>query len=138
MVLNRKLYSISSCVLFFLGMAASAGCTQTAPTPAGTPAQAAPTVVLSGTRIPAKGYVDVKGSGFTPMADLVSHLKKPDGTEFPFLPMLSDKKGEITHQIDTLLLMQGTHELWIVDTKTGVSSNVAKFEVTPDQPPPAK
>jgi hypothetical protein len=25
--------------------------------------------------------------------------------------------------------MIGTHELWVVDGKTGVSSNVAKFEV---------
>ena len=51
--------------------------------------------------------------------------------------MLSDCKGEITHEIDTLLLMRGTHELWIVDTKTGVSSSTPN-EVTPDKPPPAK
>ena len=61
---------------------------------------------------------------------MLSHLKKPNGTEYPVLPMLSDSQGEITHEIDTLLLMIGPHELWIVDTKTGVSSNVAKFEVT--------
>ena len=80
----------------------------------------------------------MKGSGFTPKTELISHLKKPTGSEYPLLPMLSDDKGEITHEIDTLLLAIGTHELWIVDTKTGASSNIAEFEVMADQAPPAR
>jgi hypothetical protein len=43
--------------------------------------------------------------------------------------MLTDDQGRITHEIDTLLLQPGVHELWIVDS-TGVSSNTARFEVT--------
>jgi hypothetical protein len=95
----------------------------------------APTVTLSTERIQHKGWVGVRGEGFTPNADIRSHLKKSDGTEFPVLPMLTDEKGQFTHEIDTLLLAPGIHELWVIDS-TGVSSNVAKFEVTlePVQP----
>ena len=80
----------------------------------------------------------MKGTGFTAKADVRSHLKRPDGTEFPVLPMLTDDRGEFTHDIDTLLLMPGTHELWVIDSTTGVTSNIAKFEVTLDQPPKGK
>jgi hypothetical protein len=99
-------------------------------------AGSAPQVTLSPTRVPAKGHVEMTGSGFTPMANVTSHLLKPDGTEFPWLPMLTDSNGEITHDIDTLLLAPGTHEVWVVDDTTGVSSNVARFELTLDQPTP--
>ena len=132
MDLSKKLYRMSRVTLLFLGMIVAAACTQTAPK------STSPTVVLSTTRIPVTGFIKVNGSGFTPKTELISHLKKPTGDEYPHLPMLSDDKGEITHEIDTLLLMIGTHELWIVDTKTGASSNVAEFEVTSDQPPPAR
>jgi hypothetical protein len=140
MALSKKFYSISYLAALILGMVVAVACGQTQQTtPSTAPsAQSGPAITLSGTRIPFHGYVDVQGRGFAPMADLVSHLKKPDGTEFPFLPMLSDKNGEIKHQIDTLLLMVGTHELWIEDKKTGKVSNIAKFDVTNEQPAPAK
>jgi hypothetical protein len=94
-----------------------------------------PTVTLSRTRVPSQEHVDVQGIGFTPSRNVTSHLRTPDGTEFPVLPILTDGQGEFTHDIDTLLLTVGTHELWVVDDMTNVSSNVARFEVTPDQPP---
>lgn len=99
-------------------------------------AGSAPEIELSPTRVPAKGHVEMTGSGFTPMANVTSHLLKPDGTEFPWLPMLTDSKGEIAHDIDTLLLAPGIHQVWVVDDTTGVSSNVAEFELTLDQPEP--
>jgi hypothetical protein len=112
---------------------------QSPPTTAPQPATlATPTITLSRERIPAKGWVKVHGTGFTPKSDIRSHLRRPNGTEFPVLPMLTDAHGEITHDIDTLLLMVGTHDLWIVDSTTGVSSNVAHFEVTLDQGPAEK
>ena len=97
-----------------------------------------PTITLSAVRIPAKGFLTVHGSGFTPKQDVRSHLLKPGGTEFPVLPMLTDERGEFSHEIDTLLLAVGTHQLWVVDSTTGVSSNVARFEVTLDQPSAAR
>ena len=70
------------------------------------------------------------GEGFTAKADIRSHLRRPNGTEFPVLPMLTDSDGKFMHEIDTLLLTPGTHELWVIDSSTDVSSNVAKFDVT--------
>jgi hypothetical protein len=102
---------------------------------ASTPAK--PTIKLSGNRIPANGDVHLNGEGFSPRSDAYSHLKRPDGTEFPVITMLADDKGQFTHLIETWLLQVGVHEVWVIDRKTGVSSNVATFEVTLDQPPSA-
>jgi len=77
------------------------------------------------------------GEGFTPNADALSHLRRPNGVEFPELNLLADSKGEFNHEIETLLLGTGTHEVWVIDRTTGVKSNVATFEVTLDQPPSA-
>jgi hypothetical protein len=52
--------------------------------------------------------------------------------------MLANEKGELEHDIESFLLPIGVLEVWIVDSKTGVSSNVAKFETTHDQQPLAK
>lgn len=134
MVLIKTRYIIF-CSLIALFLITTAACTQGTPeaapasSSAQAPAPAGPTISISTNRAPIKSFIDVKGSGFTPKSDLSSHLKKPDSNEYPVIIMLSDAKGEITHQIDTLLLMIGTHELWIVDSKTGVSSNVARFEI---------
>jgi hypothetical protein len=93
-----------------------------------------PTVTVSPDRAPSQTYIDVRGRGFTPNANVMSHLREPDGREFPVLPILTDAEGEFTHEIDTLLLAPGTHELWVVDDASNVSSNIARFEVTKDQP----
>jgi hypothetical protein len=91
--------------------------------------------MVSPERIQHPGDVVMRGKGFMPKADVRSHLRRPDGTEFPELPMLTDDRGELTHEIDTLLLTPGTHELWVIDTVSGHSSNVATFEVTLDNLP---
>jgi hypothetical protein len=70
------------------------------------------------------------GYGFTPNANAFSHLRRPDGTQFPVLPMRTNDKGEINHEIDTLLLSGGVHEVWVEDEKSKTTSNVARFEVT--------
>ncbi len=76
----------------------------------------------------------MKGTGFTPKRNVLSHLRRPDGTEFPVLPMLTDDRGEFTHDIDTLLLAPGIHEVWVEDEASKTSSNIARFEVTLAQP----
>jgi hypothetical protein len=76
----------------------------------------------------------MKGTGFTPKHNVSSHLKRPDGTEFPVLPILTDDRGEFTHDIDTLLLMPGTHEVWVDDDASKMSSNIVKFEVLLEAP----
>jgi hypothetical protein len=107
----------------------ASGCTNTPPKP---------TIKLSADRVPANGDVHLSGEGFTPRSDAYSHVKRPDGTEFPTITMLTDDKGQFTHLIETWLLQVGTHEVWVIDQKTGVTSNVATFEVTRDQPPAAQ
>ena len=76
----------------------------------------------------------MRGTGFTPKANVTSHLRRPDGTEFPVLPMLTDDRGQVMHDIDTLILTPGIHEIWVVEDRSKVSSNVARFEVTIEQP----
>lgn len=77
--------------------------------------------------------VFMKGSGFTPKADVDSHLRRPDGTEFRTLHMYTNDKGEIEHDIDTIVMTPGTYELWVDDLKTKTTSNIARFEVTFNQ-----
>src|SRR5437867_12759924 len=93
-------------------------------------AQTKPTVTLSPTRVFHSGHVEMRGTGFTPKAEVYSHLRRPDGTEFPVLPMMTNDRGEFTHDIDTLLLSPGNHEVWVEDLQSKTTSNVARFEVT--------
>jgi hypothetical protein len=93
-----------------------------------------PKVTISPQRIQHHGHVDMKGTGFTPSQSVSSHLRRPDGTEFPVLPILTDARGEFTHDIDTLLLAPGIHEVWVVDDATKTTSEIARFEVVLEAP----
>ena len=110
------------------------------PTPAAqaavaSPGQIKPTITLSRGRIPQEGWTKMFGKGFTPKADVQSHLKRPDGTEFRVLPLLTDEHGEFTHDIDSLLLLRGVHDVWVIDSTTGTTSNVVHFVATDEQGP---
>lgn len=89
-----------------------------------------PKISLSADKVVHKEWITMRGEGFTPSANIISHLKRPNGTEFPELPMLTDSEGKFEHEVDTLLLTPGIHELWVLDTTTNVTSNVAKFELS--------
>jgi hypothetical protein len=93
-------------------------------------AQSVPKVTVSPTRIATPGHVMVQGSGFTPKSNVSSHLRKPTGEEYPVLPLLTDDHGEFKHDIDTLVLVHGVHELWVIDDSSNVPSNHIRFEVT--------
>jgi len=75
------------------------------------------------------------GKGFTPKSNVQSHLRRPDGTEFREVSILTDAHGGFEHDIDTLLLMRGVHDLWVMDSATGLTSNFAHFNATEDQGP---
>ena len=136
-MINRKLF----CLILLICCLLAVSCTSqetnsSSASPASTEsAQSAPKITLSADKIHHKQWITMKGSGFTPQIEALSHLRRPNGTEFPTLPILTDAKGEFTHEIDSLLLIAGTHELWVFDGKTGVSSNVAKFDVDFGQDP---
>jgi len=96
-------------------------------------AQTKPTVTLSPTRVFRSGHIEMRGTGFTKDANIYSHLRRPDGTEFPVLPMRTNDRGEFVHDIDTLLLSPGVHEVWVEDAQSKKTSDVVHFEVTSDQ-----
>jgi hypothetical protein len=119
-----------SIILAFSTILAAAACAQTPSTPASAETQAkAPQITLTTNRLVHPAHLEMKGTGFTPKGNALSHLKRSDGTEFPVLHILTDARGEFVHDVDSLLLAVGTHELWVFDETTGAQSNVAKFDV---------
>lgn len=88
-------------------------------------------ITLSRNKVLDRGVVVLTGTAFPPKVIVYSHLKRPDGTEFPALRFLTNEKGEFTHKIETFTLQEGTHEAWVLDGG-GHSSNVEKFEVKDD------
>ena len=89
-----------------------------------------PKITVSPAKILHLGHVEMKGTGFTPKSDVLSHLRRPDGTEFRVLEMYTNAKGEIEHDIDTVVMLPGVYDLWVEDVKAKTTSNVAHFEVT--------
>lgn len=89
-----------------------------------------PRITVSPSKVLHPNHVEMKGTGFTPKSDVNSHLRRPDGTEFRILQMFANDKGEIEHDIDTIVMLPGVYELWVDDLKAGTTSNIARFEVT--------
>ena len=92
--------------------------------------KSAPKISLSSEKVLHLTHVELKGTGFTPKSDLRSHLRRPDGTEFPVLSMFTNDKGEILHDIDTVVFLPGVYEVWVEDIKAKTTSNHVRFEVT--------
>jgi len=92
--------------------------------------QKKPEITVSPAVVLHHGHVDLKGTGFTPKSNILSHLRRPDGTEHPVLTFYTNDKGEFYHDIDTVVFQPGVHEVWVEDIKTKTTSNVARFEVT--------
>ena len=89
-----------------------------------------PKIIVTRDRVFRSDHLEMKGSGFTPNANIISHLRRPDGTEFPTLPIHTNQRGEFTHDIDSLLLAPGVYELWVEDLPSKKTSNTARFEVS--------
>jgi hypothetical protein len=82
------------------------------------PATAAPVVTFSASQIYHGEYVHIRGTGFTPNGQVTSHLMRPDGTEYPEMPMKADAQGVVTHQITIVPSTFGTYELQLEDRAT--------------------
>ena len=93
-------------------------------------AQTTPRITVSPAKVLHLTHVEMRGTGFSPKSNVRSHLRRPDGTEFAVLPMYTNDKGEIEHDIDTVVMTPGVYELWVEDVKTNTTSNVARFELT--------
>ena len=75
----------------------------------------------------------VNGGGFTPNSTVTSHLKKPDGTEFPILQIPTYGQGEYTWPIDSTEFVPGDYQHWVFDDATGTRSNTVGFSVEATQ-----
>lgn len=93
-----------------------------------------PHIEISSEKVPRHWKLEVKGTGFTHTHNVSSHLRRADGSEFPVLPILTDERGDFTHTIDTMILELGSHELWVVDDRSGRMSNHVQFDVAFDYP----
>ena len=78
---------------------------------------------------PAGTQFSVQWSGFTANNTLTSHLRSPDGTEFPTLQFSTDAAGSASHTIDRTGFVPGTYEHWAVDDLTGVQTPTVAFVV---------
>ena len=92
-------------------------------------AQKKPEISVSAARVRVGESVILKGSGFTPNRSAMSHLLRPNGTEYNPLRLRIDERGEFTHKIDTVMLDVGTFELWAEDETSKVVSNRIQFKV---------
>ena len=92
-------------------------------------AQVKPQISISPARAKSGDPVYMSATGCTPGATVLSHLLRPNGTEYNPLRLRTDERGELTHKIDTTMLSAGTYEAWIEDEASKAVSNHAKFTV---------
>jgi hypothetical protein len=92
-------------------------------------AQEKPEVRVSASRVKSGGSVQISGTGFTPNHSIMSHLLRPDGTEYNPLRLRTNERGEFFHKVDTTMLEIGTFELWIEDEASKTLSNRVHFTV---------
>lgn len=94
-----------------------------------TAAQAKPEIRISSDRVKASDNVYVQGTGFSPNRMAVSHLLRPDGSEYNVLRLRIDARGEFSHKIDTTMLDLGTFTVWVEDEPSKTVSNRVRFTV---------
>ena len=94
-------------------------------------AQKKPEITVSPVTVKSGGIVMLNGTGFTPDRPIMSHLLRPNGTEYNPLRLRANARGELVHKIDTVMLDTGTFEVWVEDEDAKVVSNRLKFTVVP-------
>ena len=92
-------------------------------------AQKKPEIRLSQVRVKSGDSIVMNGTGFTANRSAMSHLLKPDGTEYNPLRLRTSETGEIVHKIDTVMLDLGLFELWVEDEASKAVSNRIRFTV---------
>ena len=95
-------------------------------------AQAKLVIKADHTRLKTGEILYVNGTGFTPSGAVVSHLIRPDKSEYNPLRLRANAKGEIVHKIDTVMLDVGTFEMWVEDEALKATSNRIQFLVESD------
>ena len=91
--------------------------------------QVKPEIRVSPDHVTSGDAVMMTGTGFTPNRSAVSHMLRPDGSEYNPLRIRANEHGEIAHRIDTVMLQLGTSEVWVEDEAAKTVSNRARFRV---------
>ena len=91
--------------------------------------QKKPQISVSPVRVKSGDTTLLTGTGFTPGRLAMSHLLKPDGTEYNPLRLRINATGEIVHKIDTVMLDLGTFQVWVEDEPSATVSNRVQFKV---------
>jgi len=91
--------------------------------------QSKPEITISPSRVTSGEQLIVKGTGFTPNRSALSHLLRPDETEYNPLRLRIDQRGEFVHKIDSTMLHHGMFEMWVEDETSKVLSNRVRFTV---------
>ena len=84
-------------------------------------AQKKPEIGVSPVRVKAGDPVILTGTGFTPNRSVMSHLRRPDASEYNPLRLRTDERGEFSHKIDTVMMDAGSFELWVEDEASKVT-----------------
>jgi hypothetical protein len=92
-------------------------------------AQKKPEVSVSPARVKMGDPVLLTGTGFTPDRSVMSHLRRPDGSEYNPLRFRTDARGQFIHKIDTVMLDIGNFEVWAEDEASKTLSSRAQFTV---------
>src|SRR5436190_24030268 len=92
-------------------------------------AQKKPEISVSPARVKSGDPVLLTGTGFTPNRSAMSHLVKPNGSEYNPLRIRTNERGEFVHKIDTVMLDLGTFESWVEDEGSKQISNRVQFSV---------
>ncbi len=90
------------------------------------------TIKADRTRLKVSEVLYVTGTGFTPNGAVISHLIRPDKTEYNPLRLRASATGEIVHKIDTVMLDVGMFEMWVEDEASKATSNRIQFTVESD------
>jgi len=88
-----------------------------------------PQIQVSTSRVKSGDLVFVMGTGFTPDRTAMSHLRRPDGSEYNPLRLRTNGRGEFSHKIDTTMLDTGAFEVWVEDEASKVLSNRTQFTI---------
>jgi hypothetical protein len=91
--------------------------------------QQKPQISASPTRVKSGENVMLSGTGFTPNRSAMSHLRRPNETEYNPIRLRVNERGEISHKIDTVMLDEGTFEVWVEDETSKSTSNRVRFNV---------
>ena len=98
-------------------------------------ADAAPRLTLSAYQVTPGTAVVIRAAGFTPSGIVISHLIKPDGSEYPTMTFEADARGEFTHTITIVPPMTGTYEVRMTDRDSREATSTRFMMMAVGTPP---